>query len=135
MKEFVLKYKKIVCLCLVALSVLFVVLSVSNLTDIKRDAYQAMYDANKALYDQYIELAEKFTRYGQSANARECYSKADELEYKVDKYKSEVDALNFQLGLYVVLAVGSLAGCIVLLKVKGNLQATVQPVLEYNVEE
>ena len=94
MKDFILKNKKIVCIVLGGISILFIILAIFNLTGTKRAAYKSMYDASNELYESYIDVAEKFERYGYSSKAQSYYSNAYELEDKLERYKSKMAGLN-----------------------------------------
>ena len=121
MKDFIFKNKKIVCIGLVAISIVFVILAISNLSSTERGAYKSMYDANNELRESYIDAAEKSELYGYSSKTQLYYLKAYALDEKLEKYKSELTSLNVQMGLYLVLAVGSLIGAVLLLKIKSDL--------------
>lgn len=121
MKEFVFKNKKIVCLGLMALAILFLILAISNLNSTERDAYKSMYDANNELYEAYIDAAEQYEGYGYSSKAQTYYSKAYALDDKLEKYKAELTTLNIQLGLYLVLTAGAFISGVLLLKIKKDL--------------
>ena len=104
-----------------AISIVFVILAVSNLSSTERGAYKSMYDANNELRESYIDAAEKSELYGYSSKSQLYYLKAYALDEKLEKYKSELTSLNVQMGLYLVLAVGSLIGAVLLLKIKSDL--------------
>lgn len=120
MKEFIFKNKKIVCIVLAGLSILFLILIIANLSSTEREAYQAMYDANCELYDAYIDAAEKSNQYGHSSKAQTYYSKAYALDDKIERYEKELSSLNMQAALWAVFMVGSTIGAILLLKKKEN---------------
>lgn len=126
LKEFIFKNKKIVCIGLVALSILFLILIIANLSSAEREAYQAMYDANCELYDAYIDTAEKFDQYGQSSKAQTCYSKAYELDDKIERYGKELSSLNIQVAVLAVFMIGSIIGVILLLKKKESSNLLVE---------
>lgn len=126
MKKFILKNKKIACAGLLVLSVLFLILAITNLSSTKRDAYQSMYDANNELYETYIDAAEKFEQYGYSSKSQSYYSKAYALDDKLERYKSELTSLNVQLGLYVILSVTAMVGTVYLFKIKANLNVSAE---------
>lgn len=126
MKEFIFKNKKIVCVGLVAVSILFLILAISNFNSTERGAYQSMYDANNELRETYIDAAEKFEQYGYSSKAQSYYSKAYALDDKLERYKSEITSLNMQMGLYVILSATATAGAIWLFKIKVNLNESVE---------
>lgn len=126
MKDFIFKNKKIVCIGLAVISILFLILIIANLSSAEREAYQAMYDANCELYDAYIDTAEKFNQYGQSSKAQTCYSKAYELDDKIERYEKELSSLNMQAVLLAVFMVGSTIGAILLLKKKENSNLLVE---------
>ena len=126
MKEFIFKNKKIVCVGLVAVSILFLILAISNFNSTERGAYQSMYDANNELRETYIDAAEKFEQYGYSSKAQSYYSKAYALDDKLERYKSEITSLNMQMGLYVILSVTATAGAIWLFKIKVNLNESAE---------
>lgn len=126
MKEFIFKNKKIVCVGLVAVSILFLILAISNFNSTERGAYQSMYDANNELRETYIDAAEKFEQYGYSSKAQSYYSKAYALDDKLERYKSEITSLNMQMGLYVILSATATAGAIWLFKIKVNLNESAE---------
>ena len=103
------------------LSAIFIALAISNLNSTERDAYQAMYDANNELYEAYIDTADKYEQYGYSSKAETYRSKAYALDEKLEGYKSELTGLNVQMGIYVVLALASVAGAVCLFVKKVNL--------------
>lgn len=122
MKEIILKNKKILSIVLVAVTIIFLVLIALNLTGTKRDAYQSMYDANEAMYDSYIDIANKYSSYGYSSQSQNYYSKAENIKYKMDDYGDEISALNLQLAIYAILAIGSSICVVLLLKVKNKFE-------------
>ena len=126
MKDFILKNRKIVSVGLLVLSILFLILVISNLNSTEREAYQSMYDANNELYETYIDAAEKYEQYGYSSKAQSYYSEAYALDEKIERYKSELTSLNIKMGLYVVLSVVAIAGSIWLFKIKINFNETVE---------
>lgn len=126
MKEFIFKNKKIVCVGLVAVSILFLILAISNFNSTELGAYQSMYDANNELRETYIDAAEKFEQYGYSSKAQSYYSKAYALDDKLERYKSEITSLNMQMGLYVILSATATAGAIWLFKIKVNLNESAE---------
>lgn len=133
MKDFIFKNKKIVCIGLVAISIVFVILAISNLSSTERGAYKSMYDANNQLYEAYIDAAEQYEGYGYSSKAQTYYLKAYSLDEKLEKYKSELTSLNVQMGLYLVLAVGSFIGVVLLLKTKNNLNESAEMQNDLNI--
>lgn len=116
MKEFILKNKKVSCIILVALAILFAVLAILNLTGTKREAYQSMYDANKTMYDTYIDVADKYSEYGYSAKAQNYYYKAQSEKDDMDKYQDELSSLNIELLAYGILTVASIVVLVLVLK-------------------
>ena len=135
MKEFIFKNKKIVCIGLVGISILFVILAISNLSSTERGAYKSMYDANNELYEAYIDAAEQYEGYGYSSKAQTYYSKAHSLDEKLEKYKSELTSLNVQMGLYLILAVGSFIGAALLFKTKNDLNESAEMQNDLNIIE
>lgn len=135
MKDFILKNKKIVCIGLVGISILFIILAVSNLSSTERGAYKSMYDANNELREAYIDAAEKSELYGYSSKSQLYYSKAYALDEKLEKYKSELTSLNIQMGLYLVLAVGSIIAVVLLFKIKSDLSESAVMQNDLNIIE
>lgn len=135
MKDFILKNKKIVCIGLVGISILFIILAVFNLSSTERGAYKSMYDANNELREAYIDAAEKSELYGYSSKSQLYYSKAYALDEKIEKYKSELTSLNIQMGLYLVLAVGSIIGVVLLFKIKSDLSESAVMQNDLNIIE
>ena len=124
MKEFIFKNKKIVCVVLAGLSILFLVLIIANLSSVERQAYQAMYDSNCELYEAYIDAAEKSKQYGHSSKAQTYYSEAYALDDKIERYENELSSLNMQIAALAVFMVASAIGAVLLLKKKENLNFT-----------
>ncbi len=135
MMEFILKNKKIVCIGLVGISILFIILAISNLSSTERGAYKSMYDANNELRKTYIDAAEKSELYGYSSKSQSYYSEAYALDEKLEKYKSELTSLNVQMGLYLVFAVGSFIGAVLLFKVKNDLNESSEMQNDLNIIE
>ena len=135
MNDFIFKNKKIVCIGLVAISIVFVILAISNLSSTERGAYKSMYDANNELREAYIDAAEKSELYGYSSKSQLYYSKAYALDEKIEKYKSELTSLNIQMGLYLVLAVGSIIGVVLLFKIKSDLSESAVMQNDLNIIE
>lgn len=135
MKDFIFKNKKIVCIGLVGISILFVILAISNLSSTERGAYKSMYDANNELYEAYIDAAEQYEGYGYSSKSQTYYSKAHSIDEKLEKYKSELTSLNVQMGLYLVLAVGSFIGAVLLFKIKNDLNESAEMQNDLNIIE
>lgn len=123
MKDFIIKNKKIVSVGLVVLSILFLILVISNLNSTKRGAYQSMYDANNELRETYIDAAEKFEEYGYSSKAQTYYSKAYALNDEIERYKSELTSLNVQVAIFALLAVASGITVVWLVKKKENVNS------------
>lgn len=118
MKGFVFKNKKILSVVLAALSILFLVLMIINLTSVERDAYQMLYDNSSVLYDTYREYADSFEGYGYSSKAEEFNSEANDNRIMMTKYENKLFILNMQVAVYAVFMVGSLVGIIIVLKTK-----------------
>ena len=135
MKEFVLKNKKFVCAGLIVLSILFLILAISNLNSTERDAYKSMYDANNELYEAYIDAAEQYEGYGYSSKAQTYYLKAHALDEKIEKYKSELTTLNVQMGLYLVLSAGAVISGVLLFKTKNDLDESAEKQNDLNESE
>ena len=135
MKEFVFKNKNIVCIGLVGISILFIILAISNLSSTERGAYKSMYDANNELRETYIDAAEKSEQYGYSSKSQLYFSEAYALDEKLEKYKSELTSLNVQMGIYLVLAVGSLIGAVLLFKIKNDLNESAVKQNDLNIIE
>lgn len=135
MKAFILKNKKILYIGLAVLSILFIILAVSNLSSTERGAYKSMYDANNELRETYIEAAEKYELYGYSSKSQLYYAQAYALDEKLERYESELTSLNIQMGLYLVLAVGSIIGVVLLFKIKSDFNKLTESQNDLNVNE
>lgn len=135
MKDLILKNKKIISIGLAVISILFLVLGFLNLTGTERNAYKAMYDANSSLYNTYIDAAGMYGGYGYSSKANQYYSEANSLDYKLDKYKAELTKLNIKLGICIALSGVSVVGAVLLLKIKGDLNAGISTQAQTNTSE